>query len=204
MDSLERTSVLLATGNEGKVRELKEITAHLPLKIFCLSDLGLLGDAPETGATFQSNAIQKAKYYFSRAGMPVFADDSGLEVDALGGEPGIHSARYGGFETHAERRKYLLEQLSDVPKAMRTARFQCAAVYFNGQSVYAATGCVEGFIGFEEQGTGGFGYDPLFSRTWDGPTYAEVTQAEKNTSSHRARAFQKLFDIIGMHINSEG
>jgi len=193
MDFLKGKTVLLASGNAGKLVELRALTEPLGFQVISLKEMGLSGDAPETGVTFTENAIQKAEYYFEKTNMPVFSDDSGLEVDALGGAPGIHSARYGGFSSHAERRVFLLEQLKDVPNHLRTARFRCAAVFFDGQRTITADGKVEGYIGFAERGTGGFGYDPLFSRSWDGPTYAEICQEEKNQSSHRGRAFTELF-----------
>jgi len=184
--------LLLATGNEGKVRELRQLLQHLEIEVVSLKDLNLAGDAPETGQSFLENAIQKATYYQEKTGLAVVADDSGLEVDALDRQPGIHSARFGGFETHKERRIHLLELLQDVPKPKRTARFRCVAVFFDGSELVWSSGAVEGFIGYKDRGNKGFGYDPVFSQTLDGPTFAQISSEEKNACSHRAVAFKNL------------
>jgi len=198
MDSIKEKTILLATGNPGKLSELRKITADFGFSLTCLSDLSLKGDAPETGQTFLENAKQKAEYYFQKAGIPVFADDSGLQVDALNGQPGIHSARFGGFQSHAERRTHLLKLLEDVAPDQRTARFRCAAIYYDGTSWFTAEGKVEGFITLRERGDGGFGYDPVFAPEWNGPTYAQLSQDEKNMNSHRANAFHALFKNMGL------
>ncbi|PIE90709.1 MAG: non-canonical purine NTP pyrophosphatase, RdgB/HAM1 family [Acidobacteria bacterium] len=188
--------ILLASGNQGKLREMKEIASTYHYRIVSLKELGLKGDAPETGQTFLENARQKAEYYFKKTGLPVIADDSGLEVDALNGAPGIHSARYGGLNTEEERRAWLLHQLTDVPDPQRRARFRSVAVYMDQHGCIHASGTAEGFILRQEKGSGGFGYDPVFSTSLSGPTYAEITQEEKNRTSHRGQAFRKLFALL--------
>lgn len=187
---------LLATGNQGKVVELAQILEPYGVHLKTLADLHLPPDCPETGQTFLENAIQKARTYQRDASMPVWADDSGLEIDALDGAPGIHSARFGGFPTHAEKRKHVLELLADTPSQKRSARFQCAAVFFDGTRVLSCQASLEGFIGFEERGSLGFGYDPIFCPSLDGPSMAEMDLNEKNRISHRGKAFWVLARAI--------
>ncbi len=193
MDSL---TWLLATRNQGKIRELRQLLAESPVRVIGLEDLGVSGESPETGETFLENAMQKAKFYFERAGVPALADDSGLEVDALNGAPGIHSARFGGLPTHAEKCRYLLDLLGETPQPYRSARFCCAAVYYDGRSFLSAHGSLEGFIGFEPIGDKGFGYDPIFHPSPDGPSAAQIELAEKNRISHRGKAFRALIALI--------
>ena len=194
MDSMKRW--LLATGNEGKVRELRRLLTGYPVKAIGLADMNLKAEAPETGDTFLENARQKAEWYWQRASIPVLADDSGLEVDALDGAPGIYSARFGGFETHAEKNSHLLQLVREVPPSERTARFRCAAVYFDGDRSLHAQGTLEGWIDFAPRGEGGFGYDPIFLLQPEGPTLAQISPEEKNRISHRARAFTDLLDQL--------
>jgi len=197
---------LLATRNAGKIRELRAILADTPIELVGLDDLGIEEESPETGSGFTANAKQKAAFYQARAGIPTLADDSGLEVDALDGAPGIHSARFGGFETHAEKRAYLLGLLAGLPPEMRTARFVCAAVFFDGASYLCAEGTQEGYIGMQSVGDGGFGYDPLFHKTWGGPSNAELDMKVKNETSHRGLAFRRLMTALidGGRLESPG
>jgi len=187
---------LLATGNRGKLRELHAILAPYGVDLVGLDDMQIAADSPETADSFLGNAIQKAQYYYRQAKCPVLADDSGLEVDALNGLPGIHSARFGGFETHAKKRRYLLDLLHGVESDYRSARFCCAAVYYDGRQIHQAQATVEGFITLEERGSGGFGYDPIFQCEWGGPTMAEIDAAEKHRLSHRGKAFRLLMERI--------
>jgi len=187
---------LIATGNKGKLAELSRILKPFAVSLKTLADMKVPADCPETGETFLENAIQKARYYHTRAGIPVWADDSGLEIDALQGAPGIHSARFGGFPTHAEKRKHVLDLLADTPSESRSARFQCAAVFFDGHRFLSCQASLEGFIGFEERGDLGFGYDPIFHPNLDGPTMAEIEMSEKNRISHRGKAFWVLAQAI--------
>lgn len=185
---------LLATRNAGKIKELRAILAPFPIEVVGLDDVGTSEEAPETGHTFLGNAMQKAHFYWNRVGrqLPVLADDSGLEVDALNGSPGIHSARFGGFATSAEKNHYLLGLLADVPDEYRTARFRCAAVYYDGWRYLSAQQSLEGYLTQAPQGAGGFGYDPIFRVGEHGPTLAEIPLAEKNAISHRGKAFKEL------------
>ena len=195
---------VLATHNSGKLRELNVILHPFPVRLRSLADLEIEEESPESGNSFLENAMQKAKFYYDLTGMPVLADDSGLEVDALNGAPGIHSARFGGFDTHAEKIDYLLDLIKDVPPEFRTARFQCTAVYFDGMRYISAQGGVEGYLGDAPVGDGGFGYDPIFYPEPDGLSFGQLDMETKNRISHRGKAFKSLIravnqlDLIGL------
>ena len=184
--------VLLATTNKGKVLELKRILGERGIEIVDL-DVSATTEEIEVGSTFAENALLKARYYHRHSGLPTIADDSGLEVEALGGAPGIASARYGGAgATDAERTAKLLAELKDVPPENRAARFVCAAAiaWSGGEQVF--TEKVRGVVLSEPRGRDGFGYDPVFYYDPLGKTFAELTPAEKSEVSHRGRAFYRL------------
>ncbi len=190
--------LLIATHNSGKLREYKELLAGLPFELVTLDEVGIHDDAAETGATFLENARLKAEAYAQQSGLLTLADDSGLEVDALGGEPGVHSKRYAGEnKTDAERNQFLLAQLRDIPREKRSARFRCTIVIAapNGP-FWVSDGTCEGNIAFEPRGTNGFGYDPIFILKEGGMRMAELPTAEKNRVSHRARAAQGVHEIL--------
>ena len=187
---------LLATKNPGKINELNQILKPFPIELSGLDAMGIRETSPESGTTFLDNAMQKAKFYYDRAGVPVLADDSGLEVDALNGAPGIHSARFGGFPDQRQKCLYLLNLLEGVQAPYRTARFHCAAVYFDGWRYISAEGSLEGFIRESPTGNKGFGYDPIFQPELNGPTLAQFDMAEKNAVSHRGKAFSSLLSAI--------
>lgn len=182
--------LLVATQNPGKVREFRLLLAPLEATICFPSDLGLNIDVPEDGDTYTDNAGQKALAYAQASGLLTLADDSGLEVDALDGAPGVHSARYA-LGHDADRVAALLAHLRDVPPDQRTARFRCVVVVAspNGE-VLSAEGVCEGQITSEPAGQGGFGYDPVFFLPEYGCTMAQLSQEEKNRISHRARAIE--------------
>jgi len=186
-----RPQILLATSNPGKA---KELAALLPpgVEIATLADLCLEGPE-ETGTTFAENAVLKAVTLSEKTVALVIADDSGLEVDALDGDPGVRSARYAGEPPDDQRNNaLLLERLQGVPPAERTARFLCSVmVAQKGRVLLRGEGSCEGTVGFAPQGSGGFGYDPLFVLP-DGRTMAELEASEKNQISHRAIAYRKL------------
>lgn len=190
---------LLATHNRGKLKELRAILGGYPVDVVSLGDLEIDEESPETGDTFLDNAMQKAAFYRRLLARPTLADDSGLEVDALNGAPGIFSARFGGYDTHEEKCAYLLTLLQDTPAEYRTARFHCAAVYYDGMRYISASGSIEGFIGFQPIGDGGFGYDPIFHPSWEGPSLAQIDPAEKNRISHRGQAFRELVRSIAAY-----
>ncbi len=184
--------LLFATGNAGKLREAREILGP-SFDLLSPADAGISGEPEETGDTFRENALQKARWYQERCGLPCFADDSGLEVDALGGAPGIYSARYAGeghdFAANIER---LLRELGS--SADRRARFRCVvALLLPGREPVFFDGRVEGRIGTRKAGCGGFGYDPVFiPDAYPDRTLAEVPEAEKNAISHRGEALRKM------------
>ena len=202
----ERPRLLIATGNRGK---LEEFRALLPLEmdLLTLHDVGL-DSPPETGTTFAENARLKARAAATQSGLLAIADDSGLEVDALDGAPGLYSARYAGEPGDDEaNRKKLLAALAGVPFARRRARFRCAVVVATPDGREAvAEGVCEGAIAFEPAGSNGFGYDPLFMLP-DGRTMAQLSPEEKNAISHRARACQAarpaLLNLLGLTEDAE-
>ena len=192
--------LLLGSANQGKLRELRTILDGLPVELVGLAEVGL-GDPPEveeTGDTFLENALLKARAYAAWSGLAAVADDSGLEVDALGGAPGVRSARYAGQGAGDQANlDKLLAELSGVPPERRTARFRCAAVlYDSGQGTWHAEAAWEGRVLEAPRGSGGFGYDPVFLPDgWD-KTSAEVDQATKDAASHRGKAFRALRPAI--------
>ncbi len=191
--------LLVATNNPGKVRELKELLAELPVEITFPAREGLDLEVHETGGTFEENARLKALAYAQAGGLLTLADDSGLEVDALDGAPGVYSARYAGSgATDADRYRKLLAAMADIPPGQRTARFRCVVALAQPDgAVYTATGVCEGEIGFAPRGTHGFGYDPIFLvQGFGGQTMAELAPEVKNRISHRARAVLALRPVL--------
>ena len=184
---------ILAGNNPGKLREMNEILTEIGIEVIRQSELGFDIHTEETGNTFEENAFLKANELMLASGMPAIADDSGLEVDALGGQPGVYSARYGGesCKTDADRTALLLKNMEN--RELRTARFvsSIACVFPDGRRI-AVRGEVEGEITLEPRGEGGFGYDPVFYLKEFAATMAEISQEEKNAVSHRGRALQKL------------
>ena len=189
-----RARIILATRNPYKLREVRQIlrAAGWDLDLRGLDDYPDAPEAPETGATFADNAAAKAKATAEHTGLIAIADDSGLEVDALGGQPGILSNRFAGpGADDAARIAKLLAMMRGVPEAERAARFRCAAaIAAPGEDVVAVEGVCEGTIASAPRGEGGFGYDPVFVPRGRGRTMAELTTAEKNRISHRGRAFR--------------
>ncbi len=188
--------LLIATQNLGKVREFRFLLAPLKARLCFPPELGLQVEVPEDGTTYADNARQKALAYARASGLLTLADDSGLEVDALDGAPGVRSARYAPGHD-ADRVAALLAQLRDVPWGQRTARFRCVVVIATlvGE-LYSAEGVCEGLIAFETAGRGGFGYDPAFYLPDYGCTMAQLPQVEKNRISHRARAVEAAVPIL--------
>jgi XTP/dITP diphosphohydrolase len=192
--------LLVATNNPGKLEEYRWLLRDLHIRMTSLRDEGIDFEPEETGTTFEENAVLKARAFARQSGLVTLADDSGLEVDRLGGAPGIHSARYGDTQRDEDVRRYelVLRQLEGVPWAERTARFRCviAVATPNGQ-VTTAEGVIEGIIAFEPHGERGFGYDPIFFIPEFGCTMAQLPSETKNNISHRARAVQAALPIIG-------
>lgn len=191
--------LVLATGNAGKLREMREILAPWQVDVCAQSDFTATG-AEETGLSFVENAILKARHAAAAAGLPAIADDSGLEVDALRGAPGIYSARYAGpAATDIDNNSKLLEALAAVADGQRGARYRCAMVYLRGSDDPApviAQAAWEGHIGHALRGTGGFGYDPLFCVDGLACTAAELDAITKNRLSHRGKALRELVSTL--------
>lgn len=189
-----KKKLVFATGNEGKMREIREILQDLDVEIFSLKEADIQMDAEENGATFEENALIKAKAAAEHTDAIVLADDSGLEIDYLGGEPGVYSARYLGEDTsYRIKNQNLIDRLEGVPEEKRTARFVCviAAVLPDGRTL-TSRGTIEGVIGTEERGEGGFGYDPIFFLPEYGCSTAELSMKQKNEISHRGKALREM------------
>ena len=188
-----KPSLLLATNNKGKLREYKGLLQGIPFEIVTLADQGIAAEVAEIGKSFEENATLKATSLAAISGLLSLADDSGLEVDALGGEPGPLSHRYAGDNaTDADRVNFLLSKLKDVPERQRTAQFRCViAIAEPYGRVELCSGICRGVITTVPRGNQGFGYDPIFLVPELGKTMAELTPDEKNLISHRARAAEK-------------
>ena len=183
-------TLLLATTNEHKIAEFRTIFQDLPFTLLSLRDVGIDMEVEETGTTFAENAILKAQAYAQAAQMLALADDSGIEIDALGGAPGVYSARFAGREaSYEERFRIIFERLQDLPEAQRTARFRCAIALAEPSGyIRVVEGTIEGVVAERARGTHGFGYDPIFLVPEYGQTTAEMEPEEKNRISHRGRA----------------
>ncbi len=185
---------IVATGNSGKIAEIKRILKDLPFKVVTMSDAGFEGDIEETGSTFEENALIKAEAVHSRTGGYVMADDSGLMVDYLNGMPGVFSSRFAGETADDnERNRRILELMEGVPFSSRNAKFVCAIAVVNPDgSHFIVKDICEGYIGTEKKGSNGFGYDPVFYMPEYGKTTAEMSPDEKNAVSHRGKALKKM------------
>jgi XTP/dITP diphosphohydrolase len=195
---IKPAKLLVATNNRGKLREYAELLKGLPFELTTLAEQGITKEVEETGPSLEQNAISKATTYAKLSGLITLADDSGLEVDALGGEPGPLSRRYAGDNvSDKERNDYLLARLSDVPMEKRTARFRAVIAIATPEGrVGISEGVCEGIIAFDAKGEGGFGYDPVFYLPELNKHMAELTLEEKNRISHRARAAEKARRIL--------
>lgn len=184
--------IILATNNKNKLREFREILSPMGYEVISQSEAGADIEADETGTTFEENAYIKAKAIYDILHIPVIADDSGLEVDHLGGAPGVYSARYAEPGHRCER---VLSELEGVPDNERTARFRCVICFIDadGKAQYVSGSC-EGRIGYERRGSNGFGYDPIF--LYDDRTLAEMSADEKNAISHRGKAIRELTKLL--------
>jgi len=190
--------LLVATNNRGKLREYAELLKGLPFELTTLSEQGITQEVEETGSSLEQNAVSKATTYASLSGLTTLADDSGLEVDALGGEPGPLSRRYAGENvSDKERNDYLLAKLKDVPREKRTARFRAVIAIATPEGrLSIGDGVCEGIIAFGSKGEGGFGYDPIFYLPELDKHMAELSLEEKNRISHRAKAVEKARRIL--------
>lgn len=203
-ENRQPAEILVATRNAGKLRELNDMLGDLPVVLRSLAEFPEIGDVEETGSTFAANAELKAREYARSTGLPALADDSGLEVAALGGRPGVLSARYGGETEYIQKMEMLLEEIEAAGHPSRSARFVCSMVFAlpSGEIRFAAEGICEGTIAPAPAGTGGFGFDPIFIPADFDLTFGELPDEVKKQISHRAQA-AKIFmrflpDFIGV------
>lgn len=202
--------IVFATGNPGKLREASEILGE-GFELVTPAEVGIPEDIPETGNTLRANSLQKAQYIYEKTGMDCFADDTGLEVDILGGEPGVHTARYGGPQKNpADNIARLLREMAvreqeasvarqygiDTPRATRRARFRTSVTLILGGEKHFFDGIMEGTIARQKAGKGGFGYDPVFIPDGYDVTAAEITEEEKNAISHRGKALRAMAEYL--------
>lgn len=199
----DRRRLLVATGSAHKLAELRELLDLPRTDIVALADLDLADDATEDGATFEQNATAKAVHYARLSGMPTLADDSGLEVDALDGQPGVRTRRFAGEDaTDAENNAHLLKLIGGVAPEERTARYRCVLVLVEPESTVVSLvseGTFEGRIALAPRGSGGFGYDPIFepaSEPRGGRTVGQLSTTEKNAISHRAQAARAMRQLL--------
>lgn len=200
---MESKKIIFATGNKDKVKEIQQIMADLEIQVITMKEAGISIDIEENGATYEENALIKSRAVAEFADCIVMADDSGLEIDYLNNEPGIYSARYLGEDTsYRIKNANLIERLKGVPDEERTARFVCAiaAVFPDGYEV-TTRGIISGRIGYEEKGTNGFGYDPIFYVPEFGKTTAELSEEEKNQVSHRGNALRLMKEELKKYAN---
>ena len=190
--------IIFATGNQGKMKEVREILKDLDAEVLSMKEAGVRAEIVEDGTTFEENAVIKAKAVCRLTGEIALADDSGLEVDYLNKEPGVYSARYMGEDTSYHiKNKSIIDRLQGVPDEKRTARFVCViAAAFPDGTVKTVRGTMEGIIGYEEQGENGFGYDPIFFLPQYGCTSAQISMKEKNKISHRGKALRAIKDEL--------
>lgn len=197
--------IVFATGNKGKIKEIQMILADLGVEVITMKEAGIVIDIEENGKTYEENALIKARAVAEHTDYIVMADDSGLEIDYLNNEPGIYSARYMGEDTsYRIKNANLIERLTGVSDEERTARFVCAiaAVFPDGMEV-TTRGIIEGRIGYEEKGSNGFGYDPIFYVPKFDKTTAELTEEEKNQVSHRGNALMLMKEELKKYANTD-
>lgn len=194
--------IIFATGNQDKMREIREILADMDVEVVSMKEAGIHADIVENGSTFEENAVIKARTICEMTGEITLADDSGLEIDYLNKEPGIYSARYMGEDTSYDvKNKNLIDRLDGVPKEKRTARFVCAiaAVLPDGRELVTRQ-TMEGYIGWEPEGENGFGYDPIFYLDEYGCSSAAISPEQKNAISHRGKALRAMKELLKKEI----
>ena len=195
--------IVLATNNEDKIKEIKQLLDDLPITILTRDDFLEFPDVEETGTTLEENAILKAKAIFEYTDLPSLADDTGLEVDALDGAPGVYSSRFAGEDvTYEDNNKKLIADLEDVPKEKRTARFRCViAICWNKDNIKTVDGLANGYITEKLSGDSGFGYDPVFYYPPSDKRFSEMSIEEKNQISHRGKALAETRTVIINRLN---
>ena len=196
--------IIFATGNENKLREIRQITENMGIEIVSMKDAGYYTEVEETGTTFEENAYLKASAIAKKCNLPTLADDSGLEIDYLNKEPGIYSSRFMGEDTpHSVKNAELLRRMEGVPDEKRTARFVCAICFVRPDgSSETVRATMEGRVAYKSAGKNGFGYDPIFFLPERGCTSAELSPEEKNEISHRGKALRMMRDILEKEITS--
>ncbi len=193
--------IVLATHNRNKMKEMSAILGHLSVELLTLDAFPEIGDIPETGDTLKENAFIKAKTVHQLTGLSALADDTGLEVDALNGAPGIYSARYAGSDaTFDDNCQKMLKEMSDIPEEKRTARFRTVIAFVSEGEKEWVEGVVEGQILEDKRGVGGFGYDPIFYYSPLNKSFAELDSEEKNSISHRGKALRNFSRILEKRI----
>lgn len=192
-----RSKLIIASNNAGKIREFRELLSPFGFEVISMREAGFTDEIVEDGETFEENAHIKARTVFEALKLPTIADDSGLEIDFLNGAPGVYSARYAGENaSDKERCAKVLEEMHGAARELRDARFVCSIYFiFDEENEYSVSGEVRGYIGDEPVGKNGFGYDPIFMLDED-ESMATISEEEKNKISHRAKAFEKLSDIL--------
>lgn len=195
--------IIFATGNENKLREIRQITENMGIEIVSMKDAGYYTEVEETGTTFEENAYLKASAIAKKCNLPTLADDSGLEIDYLNKEPGIYSSRFMGEDTpHSVKNAELLRRMEGVPDEKRTARFVCAICLVRPDgSSETVRATMEGRVAYKSAGKNGFGYDPIFFLPERGCTSAELSPEEKNEISHRGKALRMMRDILEKEID---
>ena len=195
--------LVIATRNPGKVKEIRELLAGVGLRLLSLQDFAEVPEVVEDGLTLEENALKKAREAYLATGIPALSDDSGLEVFALGMQPGVRSARYAGEHvTYADNNRKLLEELGKIGAADRSAQFRCVAAFVDATVQHIAAGTCRGRIGTRLRGGGGFGYDPLFIPDGHDQTFAELPPEVKNGISHRAAALSAMKVFLNSHFRS--
>lgn len=202
---MKYSCICFATGNEGKLREIRQILSGLDVEVKSMKELGFDIDVEENGTTFEENSLIKARELAKASNLPTLADDSGLEVDYMNKEPGIYSARFLGRDTsYDEKNQYIIDKLKDAKGEERSARFVCAAalVFPDGRE-FVVRETMEGQIGYEQKGENGFGYDPIFFLPEYNQYSAELAPEEKNAISHRGKALRKIREIYAQAVAAE-
>ncbi|HDP67211.1 MAG TPA: RdgB/HAM1 family non-canonical purine NTP pyrophosphatase [Candidatus Marinimicrobia bacterium] len=189
--------LLISSNNQDKIKEIKSIFQLPGVELLTLADFPGAPDVVEDGNTLYENALKKASMLCEFSGLPTIADDTGLEVDSLGGHPGVYSARYAGENaSYNDNIEKLIREIQKVPENRRTARFRTVAVFYHPELILRAEGTIEGYILSERSGSNGFGYDPIFFVPIRNKTLAEMSAAEKNAISHRGQAFSRLYQLL--------
>lgn len=197
---VRQKTLVLATHNRHKQKEMVSLLSEMDIQVIGLEQFPEIGDIPETGTTLEENAFIKAQAVFDQTGLPALADDTGLEVDALNGAPGVYSARFAGENaTFSDNVHKMLNELKDVPFHKRTAKFRTVLALVDKESKHYKEGVVVGHITEKPRGGVGFGYDPIFEPNDFQLTFAEMTAAEKNKISHRARALNNILPVLKLH-----